>query len=160
VIGGLGLAALSAGGEVGGLALDATGVGAVVGAPANAVSAAGITVGLGLAAAGMSTIVARAAGADRVNMSSDGGGSGGMSNRDIHGAGRISERGVDVTYVWDHGDMYVQGDGQIVKVLDNGNGTYDVVIRDMANPRGQPTTVLKDATQKYVDRKIAKGDWQ
>jgi hypothetical protein len=46
--------------------------------------------------------------------------------------------------------MYVPGDGQIVKVLDNGNGTYDVVVRDLANPSGQPTTVLKDATQKLL----------
>jgi hypothetical protein len=45
-------------------------------------------------------------------------------------------------------------------VLDNGNGTYDVVVRDMANPSGQPTTVLKDATQKYVDGKISRGDWE
>lgn len=56
--------------------------------------------------------------------------------------------------------MYVQADGQIVKVLDNGNGTYDVVVRDMSNPSGAPTTVLKDATDRYVGNKIRGGQWE
>jgi hypothetical protein len=44
--------------------------------------------------------------------------------------------------------MYVQGDGQMVKVLDHGNGTYDIVIRDISNPSAQPTNVIKDTTQR------------
>jgi len=46
-----------------------------------------------------------------------------------------------------------------VKVLDNGNGTYDVVVRDMSNPSGQPTTVIKNATQRYIDNKVESGQW-
>lgn len=55
-IGAIGLGVLGvvagAGGELGGLALDATGVGAIIGVPAAAVSAAAITTGAATAAAG------------------------------------------------------------------------------------------------------------
>ena len=51
--GGVGLTAVSALGEVGGVALDAPGIGALVGAPANVLSAAGIAAGVGMMAAGM-----------------------------------------------------------------------------------------------------------
>ena len=44
------LAGISAGGEGPGVALDATGVGAVAGVPLNVVSAAGIAAGVGIAA--------------------------------------------------------------------------------------------------------------
>ncbi|MFK0294753.1 putative T7SS-secreted protein [Streptomyces sp. NPDC090442] len=77
VLGGLGLAAVGAGGEVGGAFLDATGVGAVLGVPAAAVSASAIAGGLSMAGAGMSNIIKDAAGPDRVHMESDGGGGGG-----------------------------------------------------------------------------------
>ncbi|WP_413252263.1 hypothetical protein [Streptomyces lydicus] len=87
-------------------------------------------------------------------------GDGGMDGRDIHGAGRVGERGVDVDHVWQEGELYIQEDGQMVKILDNGNGTFDVVVRDPANPSGGPTTVLKNATQRYVDNKISKGIWE
>jgi hypothetical protein len=45
---GLGLTVLSAGGEIGGFALDATVVGGVIGVPANVVSTAGIVTGAGM----------------------------------------------------------------------------------------------------------------
>jgi hypothetical protein len=47
----------------------------------------------------------------------------------------------------------------MVRILDNGNGTYDVVVRDLSNPSGAPTTVLKDATERYVQNKIESGKW-
>ncbi|GCD44273.1 putative T7SS-secreted protein [Streptomyces paromomycinus] len=50
--GGMLLAGVSAGGEALGVALDATGVGAVAGVPLNAVSAAGIATGVGLVGVG------------------------------------------------------------------------------------------------------------
>ncbi|MCX4747342.1 hypothetical protein OG455_17745 [Kitasatospora sp. NBC_01287] len=71
---GLGLAALGAGGEVGGFALDATGIGLVIGVPTNVVSAGAIATGLGMAGLGMTHIANDAAGPDRVNMNSDGSG--------------------------------------------------------------------------------------
>ncbi|MFH8593689.1 putative T7SS-secreted protein [Streptomyces rimosus] len=77
VAGGLGLAAVGAGGEVVGGLLDATGIGALAGVPAAAVSATAITGGLGMAGAGMSDIIQDAAGPDRVNMEADGPGGGG-----------------------------------------------------------------------------------
>ena len=55
-------ATVSAGGEAGGVALDATGIGAILGVPVNVISAAGLTVGAGLSAAGLTTIVKDAAG--------------------------------------------------------------------------------------------------
>jgi hypothetical protein len=85
--GGIALMAASAGGEGVGVALDATGAGAVAGVPLNAVSAAGITAGAGMAAAGITHIIARnAAGDDHVSPlnsesgSGSGGGSSGSSN--------------------------------------------------------------------------------
>ncbi|MEU6221741.1 hypothetical protein ABZ845_30215 [Streptomyces sp. NPDC047022] len=84
---------------------------------------------------------------------------GGTGGRDVHGANRVGQRGVDVDHVWQNGDLYIQEDGQMVRVLDNGNGTYDVVVRDPANPSGGPTTVLKDATERYVQNKIESGKW-
>ena len=86
-------------------------------------------------------------------------GSGDTNIRDVHGGDRTAMRGVDVDHVWDNGEMYIQDAGQIVKVLDNGNGTYDVVVRDLSNPTGKPTTVIKDATDKYVQNKIDSEKW-
>lgn len=69
------LTVLSAGGEAGGFVLDATGVGAVVGVPANAISAVGITAGIGLTAEGLTTLMRGASGPDRVNIGKSSGGS-------------------------------------------------------------------------------------
>ena len=52
MLGGAALMTLGVGGEVGGIALDATGIGAVVGVPANVVSAAAIASGAGMMAMG------------------------------------------------------------------------------------------------------------
>lgn len=82
-IGGTALAGISAGGEGLGVALDATGVGAVAGVPLNVASAAGIATGVGIAGAGVTSIAVDAAGQDRVSImqarakgGSGGGGSG------------------------------------------------------------------------------------
>jgi RHS repeat-associated protein len=87
------------------------------------------------------------------------GGEGGTDPRDVHGADRTASRGVDVDYVWQHGELYIQNDGQIVRVLDNGNGSFDVVVRDLSKPSGQPTTVLKDASSNYIQNQLDKGRW-
>jgi hypothetical protein len=77
-VGGTMLAGISAAGDAGGLVLDATGVGAVAGAPLNVVSTAGVAVGIGIAGASLGTLAADAAGPDRVTLmqSSSGSGSG------------------------------------------------------------------------------------
>jgi len=64
---GIGLAALSAGGEGLGLALDATGVGAIAGVPLNVVSAAGIATGVGITGVAMADIASHAGGDDQVS---------------------------------------------------------------------------------------------
>ena len=72
---GVGLAAVSAGGEGLGLALDATGVGAIAGVPLNVVSAAGVAAGAGITTAAMANIASHAGGDDRVNpVDTEGGG--------------------------------------------------------------------------------------
>ncbi len=65
VLGGIGLTTVSAGGEVLGVGLDATGVGAVAGVPLNALSTAGIASGATIAGAGAASIIRDAAGPDR-----------------------------------------------------------------------------------------------
>jgi hypothetical protein len=75
---GAGLMVLGAGGEVGGAALDATGVGAVIGVPANVVSAGVIATGAGMAAAGTGGLMMHMSSDDSVSpMRTDRTGSGG-----------------------------------------------------------------------------------
>lgn len=75
---GIGLMMLGAGGEVGGLALDATGVGAVVGVPVNVVAAGAIVTGGAMAVAGMGDLTMHMSGDDKVSpMWTDRAGSGG-----------------------------------------------------------------------------------
>lgn len=75
---GAGLMALGAGGEVGGVVLDATGVGAVVGVPANVVSAGVIATGGAMTAAGAGDLMMHASSEDGVSpMRTDHTGSGG-----------------------------------------------------------------------------------
>jgi hypothetical protein len=72
---GIGLAALSSGGEALGVALDATGVGAIGGVPLNIVSAAGIAAGGTMAMAAAGDLGAHAAGDDHVSpVDTEGGG--------------------------------------------------------------------------------------
>jgi hypothetical protein len=73
-----GLMVLGGGGEVGGALLDATGIGAVVGVPANVVSAGVIATGGAIAAAGVGDLAMHAARDDRVEpMRTDHTGTGG-----------------------------------------------------------------------------------
>jgi hypothetical protein len=156
---GAGLMIVGAAGDAGGLVLDATGIGAVVGIPANVVSTAAIVTGGGLVAGGMGDLVMHATSDDQTSPArTDHTGS--TAARDVHGVDRTGMRDVDEQHVWDNGDMYIQDDGCIVKVLDNGNGTYDVVVRDMSNPSGKPVTSIKDATENYINNKINSGKWE
>jgi hypothetical protein len=72
---GIGLAMISAGGEGLGVALDATGIGAVAGVPLNVVSAAGIATGAGITTVAMADIASHAGGDDHVTpVDTEGGG--------------------------------------------------------------------------------------
>lgn len=107
ILGGLGLATLSAGGEVGGAALDLTGIGAILGVPVGVLSAAGIVGGVSLAGAGLHTVVSDAAGPDRVTMmNSQGSGGGGGTSDPVDGTSnrvRPPMEG-DTNYVVDNPD--------------------------------------------------------
>ena len=67
MVGGIALTAVSAGGEGLGIALDATGVGAVAGVPLNALSAAGVVAGVGITGAAATSLAQNAAGEDAVS---------------------------------------------------------------------------------------------
>ncbi|MDQ1068849.1 putative T7SS-secreted protein [Streptomyces canus] len=84
MLGGMLLAGVSAGGEGLGVALDATGVGAVAGVPLNVVSAAGIATGVGLAGAGAVDLAQHATNDSKVEplrMNSEGSGTGGSTQQ-------------------------------------------------------------------------------
>ncbi|MFE3038314.1 putative T7SS-secreted protein [Streptomyces canus] len=84
MLGGMLLAGVSAGGEGLGVALDATGVGAIAGVPLNVVSAAGIATGVGLAGAGAVDLAQHATSDSQVEplrMNSEGSGTGGSSQQ-------------------------------------------------------------------------------
>lgn len=57
------------------------------------------------------------------------------------------------------GDLLIQDDGQLVRVLDNGNGTSDVVVWDPSNPTCEPTTQIKDMPNSQVQSRIDSGRW-
>jgi hypothetical protein len=63
----MGLTMISASGEGLGVALDATGAGAVAGVPLNVVSAAGIATGAGITTVAMADIASHAGGDDQVS---------------------------------------------------------------------------------------------
>jgi hypothetical protein len=67
MVGGIALAGISAGGEGLGIALDATGVGAVAGVPLNVVSAAGVAAGVGIAGTAATSLAMNAADEDAVS---------------------------------------------------------------------------------------------
>ncbi|MFI5662743.1 putative T7SS-secreted protein [Streptomyces sp. NPDC051684] len=84
MLGGALLTGLSAGGEGLGVALDATGVGAVAGVPLNAVSAAGIATGVGVAGAGAMDLAQHAGSDSKVEplrMNNEGSGASGSSQQ-------------------------------------------------------------------------------
>ncbi|MFJ9949127.1 putative T7SS-secreted protein [Kitasatospora sp. NPDC091207] len=83
VAGGLALATVGAGGEVLGVGLDLTGVGAVVGVPVNVLSAGVIATGIGMAGIGAGDIAKDAMGDSRVHMEGEGGG-GGSASSELH----------------------------------------------------------------------------
>jgi hypothetical protein len=154
-----GLMIVGAGGDAGGLVLDATGIGAVVGVPVNVVSTAAVVSGGTMAVGGLGDLMMHASSDDQ-NSPARTDHTGSTAARDVHGVDRTGMRDVDEQHVWDNGDMYIQDDGCVVKVLDNCNGTYDVVVPDMNNPSGNPVTSIKNATQNYLDNKIDSGKWE
>ncbi len=154
-----------------GLALFAAGLFALF--PPGGLALAGITGGLATGGAALSANLAGAAVAAGIlgtgtaiayneasnNSGSSSGSSGSTSPRDVHNAVRRGERDVDEATVWKDGDMYVNPEnGRIVKVLDKGDGTSDIVIKDPSNPSGQAITRF-NAPNSYVERRIELGEW-
>jgi hypothetical protein len=46
----------------------------------------------------------------------------------------------------------------MIRVLDRGDGTSDVVIKDASNPSGEPLTRF-NASNSYVERRVDLGEW-
>jgi uncharacterized protein YukE len=161
VLGGLGLATLGAGGEIGGVALDATGVGAVIGVPANVVSAGAIASGGALALHG-ALDYGRAA--SQLHMSSDSGGGGGGSaggsidqsaktfnDRELKIAEDLKSEGKDVTAIPESKvpgvrtpDAEVDGVPTEFKSLDSGAGS-NTVKNQLGSAQGQAPNAIIDA---------------
>lgn len=119
--GGIGLMAVSATGEVAGVALDATGVGAVAGVPLNAVSTAGIIAGAGITGAAVASIASHAAGDDQVSPVDTGSGSGSEEAGSAAG-----EPPKEITGLTEHGQQQALG-------RDGGRGVSDAAMHDAVN---------------------------
>lgn len=132
----------------------------------------GFALASGVARAGASALTREAAihaaaygilGVVLMTAATDGGGvgdSGSTSQRDVHSAVRRGERDVDVDKVWQDGELYIDVDkGNMIKVLDRGDGTSDVVIKDPSNPSGEPITSF-NAKNSYVERHLNSGAWE
>ena len=85
-------------------------------------------------------------------------GEGVVAPRDVHGQLRAGSRGIDEDYVREHGELYYQDDGQLVRILDNGNGTSSVVVYDPANPTKESTTAML-FTDSQIQSRFTSGKW-
>lgn len=161
VLGGLGLAVLGAGGEAGGVALDATGIGAVVGVPANVVSAGAIATGGALALHGA---LGYGRAASQMHMSADSGGGGGggsggsidqsaktFNDRELKIAEALQSEGKDVKAVpesttpgvrtWD-----AEVDGVPTEFKSLSPGARSGTVKNQLNSaQGQAVTAIFDA---------------
>jgi len=61
---------------------------------------------------------------------------------DFHNNLNRSERGIDIEEIWLDGDLYIQDDGRLVRVLDQGNGVHHAVIREPGTAAGTVDTGL------------------
>jgi hypothetical protein len=175
VVGGTALAGLSAGGEALGVVLDATGVGALAGAPLNVVSAAGMAVGGSLAMASAGDLGGHAAGDDRVEPFNTSGGSGepgstsepegepqsdaGEPQQTVHGGQRAADPSrLDPTaqsdVIANPTETYTQVDGAQVYVQQVGD-RYNVVVQG----ENGVVTNLKTISQKSLSRLARNYGW-
>lgn len=124
--GGAALTVISGAGEVGGGALDATGIGAIAGVPLNIVSAAGIATGVGITGTAMAAMVGQAGGEDHVEPVKVDSGSSGASSEEppFEAPKEISGR-------TEHGEQQIQ--------TRDGHGVNDDAVNDaVANPTKPP----------------------
>jgi hypothetical protein len=140
---GVGLTALSAVGEGGGVALDATGIGAIAGVPVNALSAAGMATGIGITGASVAAMAAQAGGEDHVEpLKTSSGSSGGASSEEppFEAPKEISGR-------TEHGEQQIQ--------TRDGHGVSDDAVDDaVANPTKPPRYIPDKygGTYRYVGK--------
>jgi hypothetical protein len=142
---GVGLVAVSAAGEVAGLALDTTGVGAVAGVPLNAVSAAGIATGVGIMGAVVASIASHAAGGDHVFPVDNGDGA---EAAEADSAG--GEPPKEITGLTEHGEQRAMG-------RNGGRGVSDTAIHDAVNNPIKPVDEQAHpdgSTYKYREKDV------
>lgn len=163
LIGGIGLATVSGGGEVVGTVLDATGVGAVAGVPLNAISAAGIAGGVMLAVAGATSVTRDALGQDRVTLmqSDSGAGSGGDGlSQTGHGAERAADPSrlspsAQSDVVANPTQTYTQGDDEAQVFVQHVGDRYNVVVM---GTRGVITN-LRNISESSLSRLVRNYNW-
>jgi RHS repeat-associated protein len=77
----------------------------------------------------------------------------------IHSRLNSGDRGIDIPHVWTNGRLYTQirdDEVRLVRVLEKGNGKYDVVIREAD---GSPVTAFRITAKQLADR-LKSGRWQ
>lgn len=57
-------------------------------------------------------------------------------------------------YVLEHGDLYYQTDGSLVRILDNGDSTSEIVIRDPAYRTGKEFTGMTGVPNSEVAAEV------
>jgi hypothetical protein len=175
--GGIALTTVSAAGDGLGIALDATGVGAVAGVPVNAVSTAGVVAGAGMTTAAIGDIVQHAATDDQASPIQTGrGGSGGtpgragtktdrlkehLTEKDLDAArreldGEVVARKPDGT-PWDHVDEVQNAQRGLVNRINQlkrqlGDGRLSEADRSAAESELSEASRLLDHSEQYVPR--------
>lgn len=176
VIGGLGLVAISDIGDAGGVVLDATGVGAIIGVPVNVVSTAGVVAGAGITVASAGDLLHHATTDDQtspMNADSGGGSSDGggptktdrlkehLTDRDLDAArrelnGEVVARKPDGT-PWDHVDEVRNAQRGLVNRISQikqqlGDSRISDADRTALNAELSEASRLLDYSEQFVPR--------
>jgi hypothetical protein len=162
---GLGMVLMQSGvgGELGGLALDSTGVGAVAGVPVGVASAGAIAAGAGLMAMGAAGLGSAAAdqGASRASGSGGGGASGGSD-----GSGRIDIENANYaqrTARWqfsEDGTFSGKTIGDVAEELERGSLTVEDVPVDVIDRNGQTLVLNTRSAQALEEAGIPRSSWR
>jgi hypothetical protein len=140
--GGAALTVISSAGEVGGGALDATGIGAVAGVPLNVASAAGIATGVGITGAAMVAMAGHAAGDDHVEPVKVDTGSSATPSEEAP-----FEAPKEISGRTDHGEQQIQ--------TRDGHGVNDDAVDDAVSNPTKPPRYIPDkygGTYRYVGK--------
>jgi hypothetical protein len=156
LIAGTALMDLGVTGEVGGLALDATGVGTVAGAPVAVASAVPLAAGAGLAALGGSTIWLNATGEDKVTPT--GGPGGEVARIDIENA-NFAQRSASRRFSG-RGDFRGKTIDDVAAELRSGKLTPEDVPIDAINREGHSLILNTRSSLALEEAGVPRSEWK